>query len=365
MSSGPTKSALPPGSLASLVAFKWRHRVLISLITGLCTLAAILYVMLVPVKYTSTATLLPQAGTGPGLLSVAASLAGSSLPFAGLGALNPESAIQEAIIRSERLADLIDNEFDLTTRYKAENRETRLRVWQASLGTQANQQGLLMVSFQDEDPEFAFAVLSRLLEHLDEFNRVTRSTASRRTRQFVEKRLVEARSRLAETEDALVAYQAENQSLALSPTSEAVVAAGAEILAQRVRLQIDLQMLRESLSANAPAVRNKEAEIAALDQELSKLPELGSDLAVLLRDQRVRERTYGFLAAQLEDARIEEARDTPTVDLLDAPKVPQEKSWPKRKLTVLLVAFLSGLLSLLLAKILDTVKEVRQAEAAS
>ena len=76
--------------------------------------------------------------------------------------------------------------------------------------------------------------------------------------------------------------------------------------------------------------------------------------------RRVYSRTHSYLAAQLEETRIEEARDTPTVEILDLPIVPQEKSWPQRTWTVLTVFFMTGILSLLLAKGLDSAREVRR-----
>jgi uncharacterized protein involved in exopolysaccharide biosynthesis len=268
--------------------------------------------------------------------------------------------LQEGILRSERLADEIAKEFDLGERYETRNREERLRAWYANLSTDSNQQGLLTVGVRDKDPEFAARMVDRLIQLLDRFNREVRTTSSRRTRIFVEERLEETRERLAEIEDTLVAYQAEHQSLAMSPTTEAVVQAGAEILSRRLQLEMETQMLRASLSADAPAVRTKRAEIEALDRELARLPALSSDMARILRRLGVQERTYGFLFAQLEEARIEEARDTPTVDVLDPPVVPSEKSWPKRTSTVVLVLIGSGLVSLILAKVFDGVGQLRR-----
>ena len=286
---------------------------------------------------------------------------GGGLPLGALGALNPEATIQEGVLRSERLADAINAEFDLDERYKTRNREERLRAWQKNLGTQTNQQGLLTVSVTDKDPEFCSGVVTRLIGLLDEFNREVRSTGSRRTREFVEGRLGETEMRLHAVEDSLVGYQERNQSLALSPSTESVVAAGAQILSQRLELEMEIALLRGSLFENSPAVREKRARINALNRELERLPELGSGASRLLREVRVYERTFGFLTAQLEEARIEEARDTPTVDVLDAPRVPEEKSWPIRSRWTIVACVLSFLTALILAKCRDALAAAREA----
>jgi len=355
---------LEPGSLAAFLDFLWRHRQLIVLFTGIPVVVAVVVLLIVPPKFTAHAVLLPQSASEPGIMSAIASvLGGASLPFS-LGSLgSPETAIQEGILGSERLADSIDAKFDLKTRYKTRNRDDRLRRWRASLKTGANQSGLLTVEFTDKDPRFATAVVAELIEQLDLFNREYRTTGSRRKREFVEQRLDEARFRIAAVESLLVDFQQEHQSLALSPTSEAVVNAGADLVAQRLRLEMEVQVLRKSLSPSAPAIQQKQSEIDALDRELVKLPEMGASLADFLRELKVRESTYAWLAAQLEEARIDEARDTRTVDVLDPPVVPERKSWPKRSIVVLIVGGFCGLLSLVAARLADAWRTARDAPA--
>ena len=49
-----------------------------------------------------------------------------------------------------------------------------------------------------------------------------------------------------------------------------------------------------------------------------------------MRDVKLQERIFVMLTAQYEDARISEARDVATVQLLDAAKKPEYKIRPKR-----------------------------------
>jgi uncharacterized protein involved in exopolysaccharide biosynthesis len=344
--------------LADFLAFLWRHRVLIVGLVGTTTLIAIVYVLAVPVEYTAKATLLPQEATTPGLFSAALAYLGGEAAPLGLGKLSPEVVIQESILRSRQFADTMNEDLNLEERYGTASRESRLRRWFGLMKTKTNRQGLLTVSYRDRDPEFAAKVVTRLLAHLDRFNRETRTTSSRRVREFLEKRVVEAESRLRAVEDSLARYQAENQTLALDPRVEAVSALGADLLTRRLQAVTEAQVMRQTLGPRAPALTAKEMEIEALDRELARLPELASDLSKLLRSRRVLERTHTFLFAQLEETRVEEARDTPTIDILDPPVVPQEKSWPQRTYTVLLVFGVSAVLALVLGKLLDAVREV-------
>lgn len=346
-------------TLADLLGFLWRHRILIAAVVGGVTLVTVITVLAVPVEYTARATIMPQKGQAGGLFSAAmAYLGGGSLSL-DLGSFAGESVIQETVIRSRHLADIMNAELDLEKRYKTSTRESRLRRWFSRLGTKSNREGLLVVSYRDRDPEFAAKVVSELLRQLDTFNRETRTTAGRRVREFLETRVVESEARLDSIEDSLAAYQAEHKTLVLDPSVESSVNLGAELLVRRIRLVTEIQMLRRTLGRGAPALTEKEIEIEALDRELARLPELNSDLSRLMRSRKVNERTHAFLYAQLEEARIEEARDTPTIDVLDPPVVPQEKSWPQRTYTVLIAFAVAFALSLLLAKGLDAWRELR------
>ncbi len=363
----PSPSGLEPGSLASFLDFLWRHRFPIVGITGIATLIAVVAVLVAPVEYTARAVVLPQDRQESSLISTAMSLLGgsiSNLPLSSLGGLGGETDVEVPIIRSERLADAMNDRFHLSERYKTSRRHSRLRQWYARLGTKKNPQGLLTVTYRDRDPEFASQVVSGVIEEMERISAEIRSTAGKRSREFLERRVAKTRDRLSAMEDSLAAYQTEHGGAALSSGTVGAVEAGADLLTQRVRMETDTEILRRTLGSDAPALRAKELEIAALDRQLDELPALGSELARMTRDLKVLERTYGYLSAQLEDARLKEARDVPRVQILDPPVPPTEKSRPQRTITVLIVFFVSGLIALLTGLLLDAGRRVREARSA-
>ena len=76
----------------------------------------------------------------------------------------------------------------------------------------------------------------------------------------------------------------------------------------------------------------------------------GSHL-VSQRDVKVQEQVFELLTAQLEESRIRETRDTPTVQVLDAAVPPLHKSRPKRSVIVI-AGFLIGVAGSLAAVLL-------------
>ena len=79
----------------------------------------------------------------------------------------------------------------------------------------------------------------------------------------------------------------------------------------------------------------------------SQVPDLGVQLASLAAEVKIQETVYGLLNQQYYQAKIDEARDTPTVQVLDRAVAPAFRSAPKRKMLLLVFGLLSLVLSIL------------------
>jgi hypothetical protein len=73
---------------------------------------------------------------------------------------------------------------------------------------------------------------------------------------------------------------------------------------------------------------------------LRSLPLLGVKYADYYRRAKIQETVYELLTQQYELAKIQEAKETPSVKVLDKPKVAQKKSSPSRLLITALGGFL-------------------------
>jgi tyrosine-protein kinase Etk/Wzc len=92
----------------------------------------------------------------------------------------------------------------------------------------------------------------------------------------------------------------------------------------------------------------------------AQVPELGLELARLMRDVKVQETVYSLLTQQLEQAKIAEARDTPTVQALDTAVPADRKSKPKIKFNMAVAGITSLFVGILLAFFLEYLAGVKQ-----
>ncbi len=92
-------------------------------------------------------------------------------------------------------------------------------------------------------------------------------------------------------------------------------------------LQGGLRKLMGTNSENGQPLDSNE-----LYPSIRKLPLLGSTYNDLYRQVSIDEAVDEALTKQYEMARVEEAKEIPTVKVLDPPDVPEEKSYPPRSL---------------------------------
>ena len=73
---------------------------------------------------------------------------------------------------------------------------------------------------------------------------------------------------------------------------------------------------------------------------IRQLPLLGATYADLYRRTKIQEAVYETLTKQYELAKVEEAKELPSVRVLDPANWPERKSWPPRRIFVIVGTFL-------------------------
>jgi len=89
-------------------------------------------------------------------------------------------------------------------------------------------------------------------------------------------------------------------------------------------------VLKSYLKEDNDEIVQTRTELESLKQRIRTLPGMQSVLARMIRDAKVQEQLYLLLTAELEQARIRETMDTPTVQILDAAEPPERHSRPRR-----------------------------------
>jgi capsule polysaccharide export protein KpsE/RkpR len=342
----------------------WDHRRTLMRVAVVALVLSAAIAFLIPKRYESVARLMPPEQPSSGAAMLAA-LAGHSLGgLAGFGNLagllggRTSSALFIDLLHSRTISDHLIDRFELQHVYKKRYRiDTVKYLARHTTIVDDKKSGVITITFTDTDPRRAQAIAQAYLDELNSIVTRANTSSARREREFIEKRLVSVHDELQTAEKALGQFSSTNATLDIKEQTRAMVDAAAKLQAELIVGQSELDSLQQIYGEGNVRVRAARARIGVLKTELSKmsgpgetselypslrqLPRLAVPWADLYRRVRIQETVFELLSQQYEMARIEEAKDTPVVAVIDPPLVAEKKSFPPRLLMILLLTLLA------------------------
>ncbi|HWT64534.1 MAG TPA: GNVR domain-containing protein [Terracidiphilus sp.] len=357
----------------------WQARVLLGRITCIAFVVSLAIAFLIPKMYISQARIMPPEMSDSNSTLLAA-LAGRTFGSDALGGLalglmggRNNGALFVDLLQSGTVSSRIIDRFQLQSVYRKRYRVDTAKVLaRRTHVTQDKKSGVLTLSVRDTDPARARNMTQAYLDELNILVNRTSSSSARQERIFIEKRLAEVKDKLMEAQNALSDFSSSHAAIDLKEQARATVESEAKVQGELIAAQSELESLRQVYGDANVRVRASEARIASLRSELAKIggspalpaatsssdasattsylplrqvPRLAVPFANLYREVHVQETVYDLLIQQYEIARLQEAKDIPVVRIIDAPGIPEKKSFPPR--TVL--TFASTLVILFLA----------------
>jgi uncharacterized protein involved in exopolysaccharide biosynthesis len=259
-----------------------------------------------------------------------------------------------------------------------------LKTLKANMDVRVGREGVVTVSVLERDPQLAADLANDAIRIMDEIQREQRHSAAGTAREFTQRRLEETRLRLAAAEDSLLRFQKETGIVSPESQTESFVESIAQLTGRRVALEVQLETLKKMSGPEHPRVARLESDIRVLDEALVRLgaapsPEAGpgsrggndpgggeslaslSDLMLehqrLFREVRIQETLHEYLITRHEFYRIEEVRDTPTVQVLDEARAADKKVKPIRWLICVFSTLLAFVVSILFFHELERLRE--------
>ncbi|MDI6808534.1 MAG: GNVR domain-containing protein [Candidatus Eisenbacteria bacterium] len=355
-----------------------KRRQLIGMIVGIAFLVSLVYSLWLVKTYDATASILPPQQEVTGAFQLPGAI--SSLGGSFLGIKTPAD-LWVGILRSQVIKDAIIDRFNLMKAFGVETKDDARGALNGMVRVTKSKEDIISITVVDTDPKRAAALANAFVEELDRINKSILTTSGRRMRVFVEARVKQASEELATAEDAVKAFQEKNRAVKLDDQSKAIIEAFANVKGQLMVREVELQTLLSYATPTNPQVELLKTQVEELKEKLreleegkgkilnpsskdifiptSRLPDLSLQYARLLRDAKVQETVNGLLTQQYEMARIQEAKDSPTVQVLDTAQVPERKAGPNRKRIILVSTFAAGVFGVFLAFFLDYLEKVK------
>ena len=347
-------------ALIAKVRLLWNRRGFIVRLVGIGLALSTAVAFVIPKRFQSTTRLMPpdQMDLSTQMLAAATSKAGAGLGAAASSLLGLKSTgeLFVGILESRTVQDDIVNKFDLRKLYKdvllEDAREDLIRNTAIS---EDRKSGIITIQVIDKSPQRAAAMAQ---EYVEELNRVVtqlNTSSAHREREFLEGRLGEVKQDLESAEKGFSEFASKNTAIDIQAQGKAMIEAAATLEGESIAAQTELRGLKQIYTESNVRVRTTQARVDELQRQLQriggkagstaetssqddssmypsirKLPLLGVSYADLYRNTKVQEAIFETLTQEYELAKVEEAKETPSVKAIDLPDVPGKKSYPHR-----------------------------------
>jgi uncharacterized protein involved in exopolysaccharide biosynthesis len=331
-----------------------RRRLLFVGLAGLISFTAIAF--LIPKRYEATARLMPpdQSSSTAAMMSSLMARGGDVLAAVGtdvLGIRTPGATVV-GVLNSRTVADDLINQFDLRKTYSVKNYlDARKLLQKRTEIAEDKKSGIITINVQDRDPQQA-AQLARA--YIDDLNlRIEKLTtsAARREREFLEERLKDIKRQLDESTLQLSRFSSRNMTFDPQIQGKAMIEAATTLQGQLIAAQTELSGLEQIYGPENSRVKAASARVRELHSKLrglsgagkysgdnsgqlgpslEQLPLLGNTYYDLARQAKINETVFEVLTKQYELAKVQEAKEVPSIRVLDEPVVPEKKVWPPR-----------------------------------
>lgn len=266
------------------------------------------------------------------------------------------------LVKSRTVADDVIARQHLVNYFHARNlTEARGRLdGMSKIVTDKDQ--FITVTVRAAEPQTAVNIANEYVDALYRLNHSLALASAEHRWEYYEAPLEEEKNKLAAAEEDLKRAQQQTGMIYPEAQVRSGISAVAELTQEIGVSEAQLSALLTGTTEENPDVIRLRSQIASLNAEKARLeqeaggaqasfasnprmPELSLEIARRERDVKFHETLFGILSKQYENARVDESY-SPPIEVVDRAVLPDQKSWPPRKVLMLLGLLLGGLLGL-------------------
>lgn len=357
-------------SLLDLAIVLAKHKWLILGLPAIVAVLAIIVTLMMTPQFTATAKMLPPEKS-QGASALMAQLGGLAGGAAGIK--NPND-LYIGMLKSRTLQDAMIKRFDLMKLWDAElESSARLRLDGMSTIT-SGKDSIITIEVTDEDPKRAAEMANAYIDELYKLTKSIATTEASRRRLFFEQQFQLAKEQLAKAEMAARQGLEKGGIVKVDDQGRTMVETSARLRGQITVKEVQIGAMQSFAAPGNPELRMAQQELAVLNNELARTEGANAGKAKnghpqgvqgfenlnLLRDLKYFETIYELLARQYEMAKLDEAKDSAIIQVMDIAIPPDRKSKPKRAMIVIIATLAAGFVAILFAFIKEALIKAAQ-----
>ncbi len=357
-------STSPQAAWARNLLYLWERRGTLQRVGIAAFFLSTLIAFSLPKQYESTTNLMPpdQQGGGAALLAALAGRVGGSaggglgMLASGLLGAKSNGELYIDLLRSGTVTGALADRYHLQQVYKTKfMKDTLKKLNKRTQIVESKKSGVITIVVTDTDRQRSQDLARGYVDELNKLLARVSTSSARREREFIEQRQAAVLKDLNAAEEQLSQFSSNTSAIDIREQTKATVDAGAKLQAERIVSRSELESRRPIYGDDNIRVKSARERIGVLQRELGKMsgtpgymgdslalskdelypplrrmPELGVRYADLYRRVKIQEGVYELLSVDYETARIEEAKEIPTISTIDAAGWPEKKSFPPR-----------------------------------
>ncbi len=304
-------------------------------------------------QFESTATIVPRGDEDiAGISSLLRGMRG--LPL-GLGTSAPtsETDLYTTVLESRTLLEKVIREFDLLDVYDIDTTEygymeEAIKTLRDNITARETDEAAFLISARSTTRDRSAAMTNYLVREMNAMIISLKVSRSRENRIFLGERVKEIRAQLQHSEDSLRVYQERTGMLDAKEQLEGILSVHTLLESELAARELQKGILERQFDRTSPQVREVDIQIDAYRKKIGELRRSGNPGGPLIaldkvprtaveflrryREIEINQLLLEFIMPLYEQAKVEEKKDYPVLQVIDYAVPPRKRVWPPRVL---------------------------------
>ena len=366
-------------STKQVLKLLWRHKYFIGIFTIIITVVCGVYIYSQPVWYAAKTNVVPPKKSSSGLDGALSSVSSAlkDIGMAKIGGKSSDAYTLMAVFQSRTLEDSVIKKFDLGKVYDIPDscKEQIRKEYESKVEINLEIEGNYTITAWHKDKQKAADMANYIVEALNDLSLRLNQSESKTNKEYLESKIANTDSTIKKISAELQKYSSSKMIFAPLEQSKSIAGALSELKAEYLKQEMAYDLAKNNYGENDPIVINQKKYVQQLKEKINlaeNQPGFAGNFAIkdvagvginymsLYAEIEAFTKLKTFMLPMLEQARLDEIRDTKELLVLDTAIPPEKKDKPKRSVFIM-GGFIGSLLtSILLVLMKDALIRFKQ-----
>jgi len=345
-----------------VILLKWKKFLIVLFIVSFVLSYLTIY-FFVDEEYDSSGLIIPSNNSTLGSISgIMKNLKDLPLGLGGSTSSAETNLYLTLIYSRSNLLNLI-HKFNLMKDYNLTSVDKTVEALQKKITASLNKQDAFEITVRANSPTKASQMVDYLLDYIN--NKVIELNVSKakENREFLESRYLEVSTTLKNSEDSLQKYQEKSGLYEATDQLKLILGAYLDLETKVMSKKLEFSYLEKVLPEDSPVLKQAKLELELLNDQFEKVKNNGQSNSLFLpyktlpnkaknylryyQEVKLNQTILEFLVPLFEQAKFEEQKEIPILQIIDSGSVPELKAYPPRTLFSIIIALIVNMFAIL------------------